>query len=322
MALERGGPTRRDPLMGLQRLTYRYVGPAPDEEVLEAGRPIEPPGRSEPITRTSGRESIHERILWLPDRADVEVRLDGRAVRIRPEAPRRGRRPHTVRASRVAGIRLAAWRPPAAAVAGRDPDALGDTLVRLHARTIGAVRYRDAWVVMDRIHDADDNGERLFEYLRDVRPDVNAWFVLEAGSARTGGARASRGHAPRRARVHGVAIVDAQRPVAPVARRRRPILRPADVLRIGGRAGRKFGFLRQPGAEPGDATLRFHGPELDLVIVGSQAEYDAIVSDGSPYLLTAKEVRLTGLPAADADPDACDRVVAAIEELSRPWAAG
>ena len=94
------------------------------------------------------------------------------------------------------------------------------------------------------------------------------------------------------------------------------------MLRIGGRAGRKFGFLRQPGAEPDDATLRFHGPELDLVIVGSQAEYDAIVSDGSPYLLTAKEVRLTGLPAADADPDACDRVVAAIEELSRPWAAG
>ena len=36
---------------------------------------------------------------------------------------------------------------------------------------------------MDRVHDADDNGERLFEYLRASRPDINAWFVLERGSA-------------------------------------------------------------------------------------------------------------------------------------------
>ena len=43
-------------------------------------------------------------------------------------------------------------------------------------------RFRDAWVLMDRIHDADDNGERLFDHLRASRPDVNAWFVLERGT--------------------------------------------------------------------------------------------------------------------------------------------
>ena len=74
-------------------------------------------GRSEPTTRTSGRVSIHERILWLPDRADVEVRLGGRSMRIRPEAPVRARRPETIRAQgrghrprAVSPRRLRAWR--------------------------------------------------------------------------------------------------------------------------------------------------------------------------------------------------------------------
>jgi hypothetical protein len=35
---------------------------------------------------------------------------------------------------------------------------------------------------MDRIHDADDSGERLFEHLGAARPDINAWFVLERGT--------------------------------------------------------------------------------------------------------------------------------------------
>ena len=43
-------------------------------------------------------------------------------------------------------------------------------------------RYRDAWVLTDRPNEADDNGERLFEYLREHRPDINAWFAISAES--------------------------------------------------------------------------------------------------------------------------------------------
>ena len=38
--------------------------------------------------------------------------------------------------------------------------------------------YRGAWVLMDRVNNADDNAERLFEHLRPNRPDINAWFTV------------------------------------------------------------------------------------------------------------------------------------------------
>ncbi len=43
-------------------------------------------------------------------------------------------------------------------------------------------RYRDAWVLMDRVFTASDNAERLFDYVRSNRPDINAWFVVERGT--------------------------------------------------------------------------------------------------------------------------------------------
>jgi glycosyltransferase involved in cell wall biosynthesis len=289
--------TRRDPLMGLQRLTYRYVGPAPDEEVLEAGTPIEPPWTKRADHPYFGAVSIHERILWLPDRADVEVRLDGRSVRIRSEAARRARRPQTVR-DRVAGLvravslrRMRAWR-------AANPNALGDTLVRLHARTIGAVRYRDAWVVMDRIHDADDNGERLFEYLRDARQDVNAWFVLEAGTPdwrrlRRAGVTRLVAHGSRAWRS---LMLNAQWLLS--SHSDAPITRPAEVLRLAPQPPWKLGFL-QHGVIKDDLSPWLNQHDHDLFVVSTVPERESIAADGTSYAVTRKEVRLTGLPRFD-----------------------
>ena len=42
--------------------------------------------------------------------------------------------------------------------------------------------FRDAWVLIDRVFNADDSAEHLFRYLLANRPDVNAWFVIERGT--------------------------------------------------------------------------------------------------------------------------------------------
>ncbi len=223
--------------MGLQRVTYRYTGAAPVEEVLEVGgRPIEPPwAKRADAPRTSGARLLHERILWLPlDRADVEVRLGGRSMRIRPEAPVRARRPETdPRQDRGHRRARSSLRRPAGMAGSRTRTPSADALVRLHARMVGAVRYRDAWVVMDRIHDADDNGERLFEYLRDGAARRQRVVRPRGRHAGLAPPPAGRGHPPRRARVPHVAVADAQRPLAAVL----PLGRcrssdPADVLRL------------------------------------------------------------------------------------------
>ena len=51
----------------------------------------------------------------------------------------------------------------------------------MHRRPVRE-KYADSWVLMDRIHDADDSGEHLFDYLREHRPEINAWFVVERGT--------------------------------------------------------------------------------------------------------------------------------------------
>ena len=94
---------------------------------------------------------------------------------------------------RVAGRPLRAARRPARRWVGEAPG--GSPWPRPAGPHRARRGYRDAWVLMDRVHDADDNGERLFEYLRASRPDINAWFVLEAapptgsGSGGAGGPR-------------------------------------------------------------------------------------------------------------------------------------
>src|SRR5699024_5929274 len=42
--------------------------------------------------------------------------------------------------------------------------------------------FANAWVLMDRDVNANDNAEHLFRYLRKRRRDINSWFVVEKGS--------------------------------------------------------------------------------------------------------------------------------------------
>ncbi len=44
-------------------------------------------------------------------------------------------------------------------------------------------KYARSWVLMDRIHNAGDSGEILFKHIRENHPSINAWFVLEKGTA-------------------------------------------------------------------------------------------------------------------------------------------
>ena len=44
-------------------------------------------------------------------------------------------------------------------------------------------KYADAWVLMDRIHDAGDSGEILFKHVRAHHPEINAWFVIDKDTA-------------------------------------------------------------------------------------------------------------------------------------------
>ena len=122
-----------------------------------------------------GRDLLWERIVWLPSRRPLRARLDGRRLDLTTKLRRR--------TTYTAG--LARLRDPLPATASErpaTPGLLDQLTVWLSKQRPIRRLFGEAWVLMDRIHDADDSGERLFSYLRTRRRKINSWFVVERGT--------------------------------------------------------------------------------------------------------------------------------------------
>ena len=179
--------------MRLQRLSYRLQrGPPGRGAPSSMARPYQPAyAKTMRHVGTTAVMSIREQILWLPagmgpsaDRARRAARSPGAR---RPVSARRLWalcRPSWPRRLRRFGRHGA--RPRQRRRQGRAPSNC-KTWARVRRSApwrprVPIERFEGAWVLMDRIHNADDNGERLFEHLRAERPDINAWFVIDGGT--------------------------------------------------------------------------------------------------------------------------------------------
>ena len=300
--------TRSDWVMGMQRLNYRFVGDPPQERFTDDGRVIEPAFAKTMAHRWYGRALLYERIVWLPAGGGVQVSIDGTTPLIVERWPLnpagKGRR----------NVRLRLWlirRNPGAhlvhAIIHRLPVRLGGRLLRRGASALTQWaartpwvrrRFGGAWVLMDRVHDAGDNGERLFEYLRSERPDVNAWFVIERDTPdwerlrRAWGDRLV-GHgslAWKLLMLNGAWLLSSHADMA--------ILYPPKLAGLRRPREMKVAFL-QHGITKDDLSLWLNQRELDFVAVGTAAELQSMTADGTPYRVTAKEARNTGLPRFD-----------------------
>ncbi|MFC7597490.1 CDP-glycerol glycerophosphotransferase family protein, partial [Terrabacter sp. GCM10028922] len=164
----------------------------------------------------------------------------------------------------------------------------------------GPVRreFGGAWVLMDRIHDANDSGEILFRWLREHRPEVNAWFVLEKDTPDWKRLRAE-GFGSRLV-AHGslrwkLLMINAAHLVS--SHIDAPVQRPPAILKhVEPRW--KFTFL-QHGVIKDDLSRWLNPKQMDVFVTSTPGEYESIAGEGSPYVFTDKEVALTGLPRFD-----------------------
>jgi glycosyltransferase involved in cell wall biosynthesis len=283
----------------LVQVTYRFTGPLPEEQFTGRGRPMEPVHAKIRDIGYHGRVLLHERILWLPLRL-LRMRLDGRYVDLRfsePEDPVLALRvtdmlreygPERVGA-RVRAHRgqLRRWRRTLA----------GRTLVRAARSWPVRRRFADAWVLMDRIHDADDSGERLFRYLREHRRRINAWFVLEEGTADWDRLRRD---GERRVVAHGslrwkLLMANCRHLISSHADV--PVMNPPAILQFMEPSWR-FTFL-QHGVIKDDLSNWLNPKDIDLFVTSTPGEYESIAGDHTPYRFTSREVKLTGLPRFD-----------------------
>lgn len=286
-----GYASSHDADRGLVRVSYRYTGPAPPEELLSGGLAVPPAHGKVRSLRYQGQVMMQERIVWLSSRRSVRLRVDGRDLDLQFTLPRRRL------TLRPGEIKQRLGRQPVGPRPARRPTRLVDRMIRWLARTRIVRRLlRGSWVLMDRIGDAGDSGERLFDYLRSHRDDVNAWFVIARGAPDWARLRRRHGH---RVLAHGslrwkLVMANCRHLIS--SHIDVPIIRPPELDFL--RPAWRFTFL-QHGVIKDDLSGWLNPKPIDLLVTSTPHEYASIAGDHTPYVFTTKEVKLTGLPRFD-----------------------
>ncbi|HEX2892758.1 MAG TPA: glycosyltransferase [Marmoricola sp.] len=282
----------------LARVRYFFTGEAPEERVYNGEAPTGPVHAKTRALGWFGRVLVRERVLWVRFGPDLRVRLDGRWAEVSFE--RRHREidrvlPRDVR--QLTGSPSRQARQQAARAEPQPTTDLGRKARDRAAKASAARKYADAWVLMDRVDAAGDNGEALFAWLRAEQPSVNAWFVLSESSPDW--ARLRREHG-KRVVAHGslewrVLMAHCVHLLSSYADDE--IVRPPEVAEFTAPSWR-FTFL-QHGVIADDLSGWLGSKPIDLLVTSTPGEQAAIAGDGSAYLFTTKEVRVTGLPRFD-----------------------
>ncbi len=286
--------SEHDPDQHLVKLVYRFTGPQPEETVLLGGREVVPHAAKTRDVVIHDRVLLRERILWVPARR-IRLVVNGRHLAI-TDAP-------AVPTLRVWPNRLPqrpgpleAFTPAQPEPVAVDPD-IDPKVVKRAASRRSRKRFADAWVLMDRIHNADDSAEHLFSWLREHQPQVNAFFVLEEGTEDWHRLRALH---PDRVVAHdsedwyslmlnAVHLISSHADAAVCLPPQLRAYRPWPW---------KFTFL-QHGVIKDDLSGWLNARPLDLFITSTVDEHASVVADGTTYDYTEKETALTGLPRFD-----------------------
>jgi hypothetical protein len=287
-----------DPAEKLARVRYFLTGEPPEEQVFNGDEPTGPRDAKTRDLAWFGRVLVRERILWVPFAPDLRLRVDGRWADLvfrRPTQQTTRVRPRDVR--RRTGSPSRQERQAVARAEPHPTTELGRKARDRAARASATRKYADAWVLMDRIDGAGDNGEALFRWLRSERRDVNAWFVLSEDSPDWSRLRREHG---KRVVAHGslewrVLMAHCVQLLASYADE--AIVRPPEVAEFTVPRWR-FTFL-QHGVVADDLSGWLGSRPIDLFVTSTPGEQAAVAGDGSAYPFTTKEVRLTGLPRFD-----------------------
>jgi glycosyltransferase involved in cell wall biosynthesis len=288
---------RLDQEQRLVRVRYRFTGPAPTETVYNGDAPAQPRHSKTRDLVFFGRTLMRERILWVRYKPDLRLRIDGRWAKVvfdqqKPALPTKAT-PIMVKNFMVRK-RRATYDPERYL-----PKTRADRVYRrLAGAKLARRRYADAWVFLDRIHDAGDSGEILFKHVRAHHPSINAWFVVVKDSADYARLKAegygdrlvAHGSTPWRLLMANCTHVLSSHADAPV-------MAPPEILAFM-EPKWHFTFL-QHGVIKDDLSRWLNYKRIDLFVTSTVPEYDSIAGEHTAYPFTTKETVLTGLPRFD-----------------------
>ena len=281
---------------GRRLFKLRYFCGAPDKESFRLDDHDSRPAFETVRTHTFvGAPFVRERIVWLPLRphSTLTVVLGGKEARLSLNSKQHPALPMTDVLAHFAAAR----RAPKAAPRSRS-ERLARAVAWLASRPAVQRRYGDAWVLMDRDVQADDNAEHLYRHLRAAHPEVNARFVLARGShdwkrLKREGFRL----VPFGSLRHTLLMLNASHLIA--SHIDRYVLDAVPASRFPGRLRYRLTFL-QHGVTKDDLSDWFNTKEIDCLVTASPQEYASIAGSGTRYKFSARETALTGFPRHDA----------------------
>ncbi|MCL2316111.1 MAG: CDP-glycerol glycerophosphotransferase family protein [Actinomycetia bacterium] len=290
---------------GEVRLRLRYCGSRQPTVVLgdDQGRPLDVRARKVRSIVYFGQPAMHELIWWVRPGAGLRVRRDGTDWPVRDREPERGRDRAPRSAALLGSLRRTSGkvlrkRPGLRALAGMARAlAVGVASAPYVRLPWVRARYAGAWTFMDWLSDANDNGEMLFRHVREHRLDLNAWFVLQKDTPDWAGL--ARDHGDRLVPLGSLAWAGLRRlnETFVTSQLTRDITEPPGLRHLGVAAPRLV-FL-QHGVIRDDISRWLNTKPIDLCLASTPAEAASLTDDGTPYVLSTRDVALTGLPRFD-----------------------
>jgi glycosyltransferase involved in cell wall biosynthesis/CDP-glycerol glycerophosphotransferase (TagB/SpsB family) len=307
---------------GLVRLHWYYSGEAPSEDFRARGFRVAPVFAKTRPCSFYGRTLMYERVVWLPSNGALSVALDGvpTPLRIGPMEIRRmaigpraiwtglagetaeeqpmpipaGLRPKAGRAKREILQRVDKVRSPDEQLRRKAQRVLRTSRSKLYR-----LKYRKAWLFIDRDTQAQDNAEHLYRYVRANHRRVNAWFVLSRASsdwdrlAAEGFRLIEYG-----TREYQIALLNCEHVLS--SQIDNYITAPLSKWRFGEENVNTWHYtFLQHGVTKDDLSIWINPKPIDLMITATPDEHHSIVDDSSPYIWGDREVKMTGFPRHD-----------------------
>ncbi len=280
-----------------QLVQFFYFGLAERSEVAAAvdGQPAPLLHQSKRETKPDGSAFTHRHFFWLRiDMAsDVAIQIGGRPRVLRCRSVSLGKKVKgkdihaTYRWEHLNGS-IAATLTGAKQVReiAQAPDVRG--------------RFANAWVFMDRDDKADDNAEHLYKYVRETDPGRPIFYVIRRNVPdwdRLG--REKFNLLEFGSDEHRLVLANAS--VLASSHLTKPMLFPfkKNIKAWKQLLNHKIVFL-QHGTTLADNSRMFNNKNIDMFVVTTEAERDSIAEERTNYILTDKEVALTGFPRHDA----------------------
>ena len=306
------------------KIVYRFSGQQPKETFYMGGRIVEPRHSKTQTHIFFGQPLLFERIVWIPSGGALRVKLNDDPIELQ-FAWNNSTITSILPALSISKTLAGDLEPPQSFLASFLPSrfnsqdkkkskpkkvsirsSLTDLFVGILSK-FSIVRrvFSDSWILIDRIHNANDSAEVLFHHLRRHHSDINAWFIIEKGTPdwhrlKDMGYRRIVPHGSLRWRFlkrncTKVISSHADAPIVDLTKQR-----------PGSNDNPDFVFL-QHGVIKDDISKWLNPKNIRLFITSTKDEYDYIAGDNSPFSYTPREVALTGLPRFDALESAKER---------------